>query len=334
MYAGPSLGRSEYPPKPAQRHPLVHPLISSVDIDVPRIEVVLSLNGFDLTPSFHYVGSTWKEFDGPKMDSESTAIYDLPSFCNHECFPSTAQTMVGDIMLIRASRDLKEGEEATTSLVSTDLSYTMREKRIYDKWGFSCKCRLCKVERIDGNAHCDQRGKLVESVDVLVKQAMLQSLQGRIRSFNLGKGLIAQLKGLYEDAEEWSSCPKPDLFRALCPLAALGYTLASDSVQSNIDIEMEILRSAGLRIVDESVGGSGNVASMPIEIGPYGALEYFNDRCIVGCICIAGFLSKLDVQKRAKAWMDAAQFCAYDTLFGYSNYADSVRVSAWHQRGG
>ncbi|KAL3695825.1 hypothetical protein R1sor_009901 [Riccia sorocarpa] len=113
------------------------------NVDLSFIDVVrkVTFNTFDASRAVT---------DGLKPEAEddtcrtiSSGLWVLPSFLNHSCVPNTGITFVGRAMFLRASRDLKAGEELTTSY--TACSDPNRKKSI-NKWHFECTCERCQQD--------------------------------------------------------------------------------------------------------------------------------------------------------------------------------------------
>ncbi|KIO27502.1 hypothetical protein M407DRAFT_47568, partial [Tulasnella calospora MUT 4182] len=152
LYAGPTL-----PPPPStyvlDRAPTTgaeNYLEFDTPVDIARIEGVLSFNAF--RPSGLPLPSE-KESDHP------SALFLLPSLFNHSCNPNAVWVCYGDVMVIRAMRDIPKGSEAFISYRPGDASFIKREENLrhyFDK----CTCELCILDRADGEAACKRRETL------------------------------------------------------------------------------------------------------------------------------------------------------------------------------
>jgi hypothetical protein len=114
-------------------------------MDMKRIERICSLNGFES-------GST----------GSSYGLWYLPSFLNHDCSGSNAHWNVfGDFMFVRATKRIGKGEEILISYVDPNQRYALRRK-FYLKHEFQCFCKLCKLEKEEGQAIRRRRDILLE----------------------------------------------------------------------------------------------------------------------------------------------------------------------------
>jgi hypothetical protein len=96
----------------------------------------------------------------------SCGIWMLPSFLNHSCTPNVASVIVGDAMMIVASRRLKSNEELTVSYF--DIFRPLKERRcsMLKSWSFICCCKRCQVE-----------GSLQESLNFLSEAYSFQETE-------------------------------------------------------------------------------------------------------------------------------------------------------------
>lgn len=76
----------------------------------------------------------------------STGIWLQASYMNHSCLPNTSRAFIGDMMIVRAARDIKAGEEILTSYQSSLAAFPKRKEN-FKPWGFQCDCPLCQGER-------------------------------------------------------------------------------------------------------------------------------------------------------------------------------------------
>ncbi|KXT09612.1 hypothetical protein AC579_7649 [Pseudocercospora musae] len=67
------------------------------------------------------------------------------SYANHSCVPNAEKSIIGDLAVLRANRDIDRREEVTISYGE----YTDQEEKqqaFSMVWGFHCKCELCEAE--------------------------------------------------------------------------------------------------------------------------------------------------------------------------------------------
>lgn len=111
---------------------------------------------------------TGKKFSG---------IWTLPALARHSCTPSATYTIWGDVLMARAARPLKAGDEVTFAFHEIWFPLEMRQEK-FTTAGFWCRCPRCEKE-----ASFDKRAEIA-SADLEFRfdkqrsrtQAVLQTL--------------------------------------------------------------------------------------------------------------------------------------------------------------
>ena len=137
-----------------------------VDVDVGRLERIITCNSFSDPPFEPRIGSGGPPDAGGsseflKKHSFSSLFY-LSSFCNHACFPNVKRAHFGDVMVVRALRPLSQGDEITPGYISPGISIDERQKKLERSFGFKCDCWYCREENMDGEAAQKRRKKIVD----------------------------------------------------------------------------------------------------------------------------------------------------------------------------
>jgi hypothetical protein len=94
-------------------------------------------------------------------------IWVMPSFINHSCWPTACRSFLGDMMMVRAARDLAAGEQVLLNYLNQVPTerFGDREKHLKRGWGFLCTCFLCLYERSESQAFRDGRNALLDKID-------------------------------------------------------------------------------------------------------------------------------------------------------------------------
>ena len=128
-------------------------------IDVFQIHDILFENKMRI-PDAGKISSTSEFGIGVVKEEDweiSGALWGLGSYVNHSCLANAHKVFIGDMMLLRAVRPLKTGEEITLSYISP-----LEEKRkdyLRGVWGIDCQCPLCVAERSDNGKTTQTRQK-------------------------------------------------------------------------------------------------------------------------------------------------------------------------------
>ncbi|GEQ67936.1 hypothetical protein JCM33374_g1602 [Metschnikowia sp. JCM 33374] len=81
------------------------------------------------------------------INNLDSSIFLTQSHLNHNCDPNTSvDTAVKKYegLKVYASRDIKSGEELTTTYVNPSHTVQQRQRELRVNWGFICKCQKCK----------------------------------------------------------------------------------------------------------------------------------------------------------------------------------------------
>ncbi|OXA40435.1 uncharacterized protein LOC110860680 [Folsomia candida] len=118
-------------------------------ISLARIEGVILVNGFQ-GPSTR-VGETGGPF----------GLWYLPSFINHDCSRANANwNIVNDFIFIIAAKQICVGDEILISYIDPDQPYAVRNELLL-KHDFICTCKLCNLERDEGESIRRQRDTIL-----------------------------------------------------------------------------------------------------------------------------------------------------------------------------
>ncbi|KAH8103881.1 hypothetical protein BXZ70DRAFT_669780 [Cristinia sonorae] len=293
-----------YPGIHAPSRPMSHPHMPASDIDIARIEGICSLNAFELedvgTP---FNPETLRQPQTPIRD-KPLAVYEIPSFCNHSCVPTASKVFFGTLMMVRANKEMRQGEEVTFNFCPVTDSYEERTAFVERKWGVPCICALCKADRTDTPESRALRA------DILKKPAAENVTEAKKR--------IADLKNSYASSPERSACGiKPELFLEYFLLGILYRKLAKTghaSVAREHELRaaeafLDALDAMGMVIRDRSIFGPSRVpmgpdiTRLPVDV----ASPILHPRlCVAAMVYLISVFCVFDANDRIFSWMAAA----------------------------
>lgn len=76
-------------------------------------------------------------------------VFLIQSHLNHNCSPNTSvetEMQRTDGLKVFAARDIKSGEELTTTYVNPSHTVHQRQRELRVNWGFVCGCAKCKED--------------------------------------------------------------------------------------------------------------------------------------------------------------------------------------------
>ncbi|THH28831.1 hypothetical protein EUX98_g5351 [Antrodiella citrinella] len=284
LYSGSDLPASTiYPFAPIPTRPLSHPRTPCVDIDIKRVERVASHNTHDIEDDMKAV--KWMG-----RHDMAVGVYELPSFCNHSCLPSATKVFFGDVIVMRAARDLSRGEEVTSYYRPGTKPYNDRARDLNRVWGFTCDCCICLADRADGQAALSLRARVYDEP----APSTLSSAQQR----------VAELLSSYVDTRERRLCGvKPELYFAYHHLAMAFMTSRATGWRENaVEAFMNALDVIGMVITDRSTSGPlpSSSATLPVDTARFPA---FPRICPSVIVQVASLLESMGQRARAANWL-------------------------------
>ncbi|KAL2165987.1 hypothetical protein VTG60DRAFT_3477 [Thermothelomyces hinnuleus] len=237
---------------------------------------------------------------------------------NHSCVPNTMRSFVGDMLVSRATRDIKAGEELFQQYMPVRTVVDVRNAQLRESWGFECACELCARESRSPEHMLARRKELVAAIERLCNK----KVPGRELVPDAAIRAVDRLTRQLDDAHE------PDLYADGIPRLTLVYPcnwlVAAHRGRKNhakvVRYALQVLRCFGFRAPREPAdqwdprdmyAASGDATLMTVHIvatlrtlaEAYSALgrDDMAQRCIdaakLGYTIITGFendLSTLD----------------------------------------
>ncbi|KAK0100838.1 hypothetical protein ONS95_007285 [Cadophora gregata] len=108
-------------------------------VDSFLIERIVSLNVF---------GSTVTSKDTLQTSSQdsifgASGLWIKAAYINHTCMKNCARTFIGDMMIVRATKDMPADTELGWCYADP-MNREKMQKSLSDSWGFKCNCALCR----------------------------------------------------------------------------------------------------------------------------------------------------------------------------------------------
>lgn len=143
---------------------------STPQVDVERIANIVRLNAFNVGEARSESPAGTRVADvGHRLlrgMAIGTGLWILPSYINHSCVANALHMMVGDLMFVRTTRSISQGEEVTISyILGTDL-YEDRKEKLQQR-GVECQCELCEYEAAHSTTAREHRRQLCDEFEKL-----------------------------------------------------------------------------------------------------------------------------------------------------------------------
>ena len=129
---------------------------------------IISLNAFEssraiILKKLAKVGVPRAERAKP---DRSCGLYIKASYVNHSCYSNARRSFIGDVLILRATRDIPAGEEILFwyALPKADHSYEKTQEKLLN-WDFCCSCVICTHDQKTSNKKKKQRAVLLKELD-------------------------------------------------------------------------------------------------------------------------------------------------------------------------
>ncbi|KAJ5120843.1 uncharacterized protein N7515_010231 [Penicillium bovifimosum] len=200
----------------------------------------------------------------------SCGFWSMASYINHSCLSNARRSFIGDMMIVRASRDLPPETEITFWYKSpmngdpTELPVDLQH------WGFKCDCTLCQDIRSLKPSVLLDRSRISADLQRLFKRPKINSRKI--------EDTISSLAGTY--CRPASEVPRLALYSSYLSLAA--FYASSGNLREAVKFGLMSLESLGFVIEG---GNIPHVSDAPLVVQTWGLM---NDG-VVGCWMILCF---------------------------------------------
>lgn len=110
-----------------------------------------------------------KQNEDEDISNASTGLWIRAAYINHSCIPNARLSYAGDLMVIRATRRIRAGEEIVHPYDESS-DYDARAEMLQRTWGFKCKCKLCVAEAADAPEVREKRQGLEKDVNEFLQR--------------------------------------------------------------------------------------------------------------------------------------------------------------------
>ncbi|KAK2752056.1 TPR domain-containing protein [Colletotrichum kahawae] len=214
-------------------------------VDTFLVERTISLNCFG-APRTTFANIP-RIGDKVRAGHTTCGIWTIASHINHSCFENCCRSFIGDVMIVRASRDMPAGTELVFCYQSPETGddYKATQKRL-SSWGFTCDCELCLDKKATPKAVFLKRKALREDLIQAITGCGVRTSPAQERKCLRILGELDQCYPSHEGAprlEHWdayvalSRCSlqrgkmRETLERAIKALEAKGFILDNTSLE-------------------------------------------------------------------------------------------------------
>ncbi|CAI6336317.1 unnamed protein product [Periconia digitata] len=136
-------------------------------VDTFLVERIASLNVFGCPPdsSLHTHQRIIQNENIEEKPYQSCGIWIKASYINHSCVGNVRRAFVGDMMIVRASRDLEADTELAFTYKKPSDETAEANKKFLKTWGFTCQCSLCQDVQDTKESVLIKRRKLLRELE-------------------------------------------------------------------------------------------------------------------------------------------------------------------------
>lgn len=139
---------------------------TSTNITSFLIERIVSLNAFGSPVSskdIDYTSATLSKNHNELFDASGAWI--KAAYINHSCMKNCARTFIGDMMIVRATKDMLADTELGWCYADP-MNREKMKKSLSDSWGFKCDCEICQDDSKTPVELCAKRKELMAKIKI------------------------------------------------------------------------------------------------------------------------------------------------------------------------
>lgn len=235
----------------------------------------------------------------------SCGIWIQASYINHSCVSNVRRSFIGDMLIVRASRDLDPNTELTFWYQSPDgISFEELQQKL-KPWGFVCSCAMCNDARKTKPAVMAEREKLRAQLKQLCK-----TMQMRKSSTTKYERLLEALEATY--TQPATDVPRLQLWDPQLLLLRM-YSSTSDGSRT-LEWVCKVLTTLGFVII------GADLSAIPFEVQRWGLMIDHLVEVFMHARTTFSAFGHFENSKRAEGYARVA----YSIVVGESSSFESV----------
>ena len=169
-----------------------------VPVDTFRTQAIIEYNCFECPTVRSSSKAAQKQATSP-AGYHSTGLWLKASYINHACDGNAMRSFIGDMMIVRAIRDIAKGEEILMPYRLPDAVNAITQEELGKTWAFKCDCGLCIAEAASSSSQRKYRSHLIEKTRARLSVSPLSPQDQHDKpSLAQVEKLFAKLKNTYE----------------------------------------------------------------------------------------------------------------------------------------
>ncbi|CAK7221342.1 hypothetical protein SCUCBS95973_004462 [Sporothrix curviconia] len=252
-----------------------HFVDGKVPVDTFRAQAIAELNAFECPRVKTGDGSAAERArSGSNGMTEndlktSVGIWLHASRANHACIPIINRAFIGDMMIVRAARDIRAGDELFMSYESPITPLAKHQQKMRTSYGFDCACALCQADQqaaAGPGAALAKRERLTSKISTLLEAHPITASGMRgvsLATRSEAKRLLEDVRDTYRPAHLYANLARPacigiGLWTVASGSQHIGHKGGQESIAADLARAISVLRDAGF-FVEVDKGGKVTV---------------------------------------------------------------------------
>lgn len=97
-------------------------------------------------------------------DEKSVGVWTVASYFNHACDSNAHRSFMGDMIIVRAAKDIKNGDEIFIAYRAPGFDNDATVEQLQKSWKFRCDCSICTAEAATTVPQHKERKALIKEV--------------------------------------------------------------------------------------------------------------------------------------------------------------------------
>ncbi|OBT80180.1 hypothetical protein VF21_00589 [Pseudogymnoascus sp. 05NY08] len=228
-------------------------------VDTFQVERTIAFNSFGCPlSSLNSQEKVRDHKDEPDTAFHSTGIWTQASYINHSCTSNTRRSFIGDMMIIRATCDIRKDTELSFWYRCPIKGDAKDAQSKFENWEFECACSICSDNKSTAPPVLQKRQMLRKSIETAFKVS------------SLGSGALKRIERLIGELNQTYSQPADKVPRLLVwdPQLGLAQAYASQNQTRNCIVAAgKILTALGFLI------SGTDSPQTPFSINRWGMLQ-------------------------------------------------------------
>ena len=172
---------------------------SLVPINAFRVLSILNHNSYGC-PAVRSSSKAAQKQIASQSGYQSTGLWLKVSYINHACDGNVMRSFIGDMMIVRATKDISKGDEILMPYRLPNTINSATQDELQRIWGFKCDCGICVAEAATPLSQRKQRAQLIEKSKSLLSARPLSLDPQKVKTVTAQiEKLLVKIRNTYDE---------------------------------------------------------------------------------------------------------------------------------------